>query len=128
MLKQNYPALWRKSLTSRAGMRVFYTGSSQYHMFFCVPSEKNEGRTLRFCVSAPGRKRGTPCVFPGKEKILLSPTEKYRTARSGKEEIFICQPKAGIVFSEKIGYPEIWKRCHENTCYLPDKGLVWLTH
>ena len=41
-----------------------------------------------------------------------------------KRENFLCQPKGGIVFSEKIGYPEIWKRCHENTCYLPDKGLV----
>ncbi|WP_162274985.1 hypothetical protein [Mailhella massiliensis] len=101
MLKQNYPALWRKSLTSRAGMRVFYTGSSQYHMFFCVPSEKNEGRTLRFCVSAPGRKRGTPCVFPGKEKICCRRQKNTGPRGAEKKKFSFVNRRRELFFLKK---------------------------
>ena len=108
---------------SRASPHRVFVQECYFRMVRNAGAQAAVSAVLRDNALSPPRAHHEGAVrpFPGRIRRSLQTSGQEKEK---KRENFVCQPKAGIVFSEKIVYPEIWKRFHENTCYLPDKGLV----
>lgn len=98
------------------GSVIHYSAGPAADMFLQKPG------TQKQAASGQKRKRRFLCVKKLKStRGALHRSDEKKGKKRGK---FYLSTETGIVFCKKIGYPEIWKKHHENTCYLPDKGLV----